>query len=62
MPQNAPVAGACFLFAQVAAGALIFFAVARALALDELSLAWHAILARFERNVLPPETGEAPIG
>jgi len=53
---------ACFLFTQVAVGGLVFLAVGRALALDELSLVWRAILARFERNaLLPPETREAPI-
>lgn len=61
-PQTALAVRACFLFAQIAVGALVFLAVARALALDEFSLAWHAILARFERNLLPaPEAGEAPI-
>jgi len=60
--QTTLAARAGFLFAEVAVGALVFLAVSRALAVDELSLAWDAILARFERNVLPPpEAGEAPL-
>ena len=61
-PQASLISRAWFLFGQIAIGALVFTAVARILDVEELSLAWRAILARFERNVIPPpESREAPI-
>jgi hypothetical protein len=53
---------AWFLFWQIAIGGLAFVAVARMLGVEELDLAWHTIVAKFERNLVsPPENREAPI-
>jgi putative peptidoglycan lipid II flippase len=61
-PQPSFASRAWFLMGQVAIGGLVFIAIARILNVEELSLAWNAILARFERNVIPPpESREAPI-
>jgi putative peptidoglycan lipid II flippase len=51
-----------FLSGQIAIGGLAFIAAARVLNVEELSLAWHLIVAKFERNLSsPPESREAPI-
>jgi putative peptidoglycan lipid II flippase len=51
-----------FLFGQVSIGALSFIAAARILNVEELSLAWHLLVARFERNIIVPSDGhDAPI-
>jgi putative peptidoglycan lipid II flippase len=51
-----------FLFGQIAIGGTVFVAVARMLGVEELNLAWHTIVAKFERNLVsPPENREAPI-
>jgi putative peptidoglycan lipid II flippase len=51
-----------FLFGQIAIGGTVFVAVARMLGVEELKLAWHTIVAKFERNLVsPPENREAPI-
>jgi putative peptidoglycan lipid II flippase len=61
-PAPSLVSRAWFLFGQVAIGGLVFLAIARVLNVEELSLAWQAIYARFERNVIPPpENRDAPI-
>jgi putative peptidoglycan lipid II flippase len=61
-PQVTLASRAWFLAGQIAIGALSFLAVARVLNVEELALAWKQILARFERNVIPPpESREAPI-
>ena len=61
-PQASLVSRAWFLFGQVAIGGLVFVAVARMLDVEELSLAWRAIVAKFERNITaPPENRDAPI-
>ncbi len=51
-----------FLFGQLAIAGLTFVAAAYALRVEELPMAWAAIRAKFERNLLsPPETRDAPI-
>jgi putative peptidoglycan lipid II flippase len=51
-----------FLFGQIAIGAAVFFAVARVVGVEELEIAWRAIVAKFEKNVIAPsENREAPI-
>ncbi len=61
-PEPSLLARAWFLFGQVAIGALVFIAVARMLDVEELSMAWRAIMAKFERNIIaPPENRDVPI-
>jgi len=61
-PEPTLVSRAWYLFGQIAIGGLVFLAVARMLDVEELTLAWNTILAKFERNVLsPPENRDAPI-
>lgn len=61
-PQLSLASRAWFLFGQIAIGALVFIAVSRMLDVEELSLAWRAIMAKFERNVIvPSENRDAPI-
>jgi putative peptidoglycan lipid II flippase len=61
-PQAALLSRVWFLFGQIAIGALVFIAVARLLDVEELSMAWSAIVAKFERNLIPPsENRDAPI-
>jgi putative peptidoglycan lipid II flippase len=61
-PHAALASRALFLAGEVTIGGLVFVAIARLLGAEELTLAWHAIIARFERNVIPPpESREAPI-
>jgi putative peptidoglycan lipid II flippase len=51
-----------FLFGQVAIGGAVFVAVARLVGVEELDLAWHTIVAKFEKNIIaPPENRDAPI-
>jgi putative peptidoglycan lipid II flippase len=51
-----------YLFGQLGIGGLSFVAAALVLKVEELSMAWNAIVAKFERNVSsPPENREAPI-
>lgn len=53
---------AWFLFGQVAIGGLAFIAVAKIIGVEELDIAWNAIVAKFERNVMsPPENRDVPI-
>jgi putative peptidoglycan lipid II flippase len=61
-PESSLMWRASFLFGQIAIGGAVFIAMARVLGLEELDLAWSAIVAKFERN-LPgaPETRDAPI-
>lgn len=62
MPHASPMTRAWFLLGEVSVGALVFFAVAKVLDVEELSMVWRAILARFARNAIPrPEGREAPI-
>ncbi len=61
-PEPTLASRAWFLFGQMTIGALVFVAVARALDVEELTLAWQTILAKFERNlIVPPENRDAPI-
>lgn len=61
-PQHSLLSRVWSLAAQIVIGGFVFIALARALNVQELSLAWKAMLARFERNVIPPpESREAPI-
>ena len=56
------VARASYLFAQITIGAAVFAGAAKLLGLEEIDMAWSAIVAKFERNVLsPPENNDAPI-
>ncbi len=56
------VSRAWFLAGQIAIGGAVFVAIARLLDVEELDLAWNAIMTKFERN-LPsaPESRDAPI-
>jgi putative peptidoglycan lipid II flippase len=61
-PQATLASRGWFLFGQMAIGGTVFVAVARMLGVDELKLAWHTFVAKFERNLVsPPENREAPI-
>lgn len=62
MPQ-ASASHLWVLLLQVCVGGFVFVSVAKALNVEELTTASRAILARFERNVIPPPEGRgAPIG
>jgi putative peptidoglycan lipid II flippase len=51
-----------YLIGQLGIGTLSFVAAALVLKVEELSMAWQAIVAKFARNVTsPPENREAPI-
>jgi putative peptidoglycan lipid II flippase len=52
-PQPSLILRAGVLSIQVAAGMLVFLAVARAFALDELSIIYNAMLSRFKRSAVP---------
>lgn len=53
---------AWFLFGQIAIGGAVFVAIGRVLGLEEIDLAWSALMAKFERNLVSaPENREAPI-
>lgn len=61
-PAHSLASRAFFLVGEIAIGALVFVAVSRMLDVEELSLAWRAIMAKFERNVIvPSENRDAPI-
>jgi putative peptidoglycan lipid II flippase len=61
-PNPSLLSRAWFLFREMAIAGVVFVGVARMLGIEELLLAWRAILARFERNVPPPPEGrEVPI-
>jgi hypothetical protein len=61
-PEASFESRAWYLFGQIAIGALVFIAGARILNIEELSLAWRLIVAKFERNLIAPsENREAPI-
>jgi putative peptidoglycan lipid II flippase len=61
-PEATLVSRGWFLFGQVAIGGLVFLAIARLLNIEELELAWRAIMLKFERNLIPPaENRDAPI-
>ena len=61
-PQDTLLSRTWFLFGQIAIGALVFVACARLLDVEELAMAWQAIVAKFTRNLMsPPENREAPI-
>jgi putative peptidoglycan lipid II flippase len=61
-PEATLASRAWFLFGQIAIGGTVFVAVARMLGVEELELAWHTIVAKFERNLVsPPENRDAPI-
>jgi len=62
IPEASLASRAWFLAGQIAIGGAVFVAVARLLGVEELDLAWHTIVAKFERNLVsPPENREAPI-
>ena len=53
---------AWFLFGQVAIGGAVFLAIGRVLGLEEIDMAWNAIMTKFERNLVSaPENRDAPI-
>jgi hypothetical protein len=61
-PDPSFASRAWFLFGQLTIGGLVFLAVARVLDVEELTLVWQTILAKFERNlIVPPENRDAPI-
>jgi peptidoglycan biosynthesis protein MviN/MurJ (putative lipid II flippase) len=61
-PESSLLWRASFLFGQLAIGGAVFIAMARILRLEELDIAWSAIMTKFERN-LPsaPENRDVPI-
>ena len=61
-PQTSLLWRASFLFGQLAIGGAVFIAMARILRLEELDMAWNAIMTKFERN-LPsaPDNRDVPI-
>lgn len=63
MHPNASLGSRVFaLLGDLVTGGVVFLAASRVLGVEELSLAWRAILDRFERNLIPPpESREAPI-
>jgi putative peptidoglycan lipid II flippase len=61
-PQDTFLSRASFLLGQVAIGSAVFITAARLLGVEELDMAWRAIVAKFERNIpSSPETPDAPI-
>ncbi|MDE2482128.1 MAG: murein biosynthesis integral membrane protein MurJ [bacterium] len=51
-----------YLVGTIAIGGAVFLAVARALGIEELDLAWNTIIAKFEKHLIaPPENRDAPI-
>ena len=61
-PNLSLLSRAWFLSREMAIAGLVFVGVARMLGIEELLLAWRAIVARFERNVPPPPEGrDVPI-
>ncbi len=61
-PEASLASRAWFLAGQIGIGSAVFIAFARWLNVEELGLAWHTIVAKFERNLVsPPENREAPI-
>ena len=61
-PNPSLLSRAWFLSREMAIAGLVFVGVARMLGIEELLLAWRAIVARFERNVPPPPEGrDVPI-
>ncbi len=61
-PDASFAARAWYLAGQIAIGAAVFLSVARALGVEELDLAWKAIIAKFEKHLITPsENREAPI-
>ncbi len=53
---------AWYLFGQIAIGFAVFIAVARAIGVEEVGLAWRTIIAKFEKHIIaPPENRDAPI-
>jgi putative peptidoglycan lipid II flippase len=62
-PESSFIWRASFLFGQIAIGGAVFVAMARILRLEELDMAWRAIVMKFERNLQSaPDNSEAPIG
>jgi putative peptidoglycan lipid II flippase len=62
VPEASLASRAWFLFGQIAIGGTVFIAVARLLDVEELTLAYRMIVAKFERNLIaPPENRDAPI-
>lgn len=61
-PEPTLASRAWYLFGQIAIGAAVFLAVARAIGVSEVDLAWRTIIAKFEKHILaPPDNREAPI-
>lgn len=61
-PEASLASRGWYLFGQIGIGFLVFVAAARMLHVQELTLAWKTIVAKFERHVIsPPENRDAPI-
>lgn len=61
-PEDTLLSRSYYLFGQIAIGGAVFLAVARVLKVEELTLAWKTIIAKFEGNVISPaETRDVPI-
>ncbi len=61
-PDPSFLSRAWYLAGQIAIGAAVFISVARTMGVPELSIAWNAIVAKFEKNVIAPlENRDAPI-
>jgi putative peptidoglycan lipid II flippase len=61
-PEMSLLSRAWYLAGQIAIGGAVFIAVARAIGVEELDLAWKTIMAKFEKNIIAPsENRDAPI-
>jgi putative peptidoglycan lipid II flippase len=61
-PEVVMASRAWYLAGQIAIGGAVFIAVARAIGVEELDLAWRTMIAKFEKNIIsPPENRDAPI-
>lgn len=61
-PETSFASRAWYLVGQVAIGGTVFLAVARAIGVEELDLAWKTIFAKFEKNIIVPlENRDVPI-
>lgn len=61
-PEVGFASRAWYLFGQIAIGGSVFIAVARAIGVEEVDLAWKTIIAKFEKNIIAPsENRDVPI-
>jgi putative peptidoglycan lipid II flippase len=61
-PEATLMSRVWYLAGQIAIGGAVFIAVARAIGVEEVDLAWKTIIAKFEKNIITPsENRDAPI-